>query len=189
MGIQSVICVSTGTGQLKQQIYCSQEKSNLQILPDLISLVSKIEARSQSDFNNTPPGTTMRYLRVGIILIITGISTVCCEDEDIFEPEEWTGEPCTKEEFIEWGLEHENRGPGSCQWDCDCPPCSPYCNSFIRLCDNNKANRSPSARSKCLESNNGGHFFTLGQSNSCIKQCRLRGDRCVHRRFPKIGKC
>ena len=114
-----------------------------------------------------------------------------CE-EDIFEPSEWTGEPCTEEKIAD--VNDDNRGPGTCRRDCDCPPCAPFCNSLLASCDNDKSLRTPSSRSECYESDNGSHFsfFDSGKKSLCIKRCRLKkteeGDYCVYKFFPR-RKC
>ena len=115
-------------------------------------------------------------------------------EDDIFEPEEWTGERCTDQQFSDWGINDDSRGPGSCRFDCDCPPCAPFCNGSLGFCDNDKYSRTPSSSSECYESDNGGHFsITGGFSSPCIKRCRLdiRRKRCVSRFFPvrcPVGK-
>ena len=117
-----------------------------------------------------------------------------CE-EDIFEPEEWTGEPCTDEQIKD--VNDDNRGPGSCRFDCDCPPCAPFCNSLLGSCDNDKSLRTESSRSECYESDTGGHFsvWESGNQHPCIRRCKLKKFRtepefrCVHKFFPRRGKC
>ena len=44
-------------------------------------------------------------------------------DDPWFEPEEWNGMACTKEEQPK---ARDNQS-GSCNTDCDCVPCAPYC--------------------------------------------------------------
>ena len=55
------------------------------------------------------------------------------DDSEYYEPE-WSGEVCSEEEFA---MANVGRGAGSCNKDCDCPDCAPFCslkgktNNFI----------------------------------------------------------
>ena len=71
---------------------------------------------------------TYLYLYTSIIAFVGLIQAMPKEnivnsEENIYEPM-WNGEMCGP------GLEVDvGRGPGSCNSDCDCLPCSPFCNS------------------------------------------------------------
>ena len=45
------------------------------------------------------------------------------DDSDYYEPE-WSGEDCSEEELA---MANVGRGAGSCNKDCDCPDCAPFC--------------------------------------------------------------
>ena len=75
--------------------------------------------------------------------------------------QEWLGTRCGDEDTTDVGRgEEDDRGsdlreclgPGSCDNDCDCPPCSPICAS-TGLCQNNEIfGRRPVSRLECLTS-------------------------------------
>ena len=46
------------------------------------------------------------------------------ENVTYYEPE-WSGERCTQEELT--AAAGEDRTPGTCVTDCDCPDCAPFC--------------------------------------------------------------
>ena len=46
------------------------------------------------------------------------------ENGTYYEPE-WSGERCTREELA--AAAGEDRTPGTCVTDCDCPDCAPFC--------------------------------------------------------------
>ena len=45
------------------------------------------------------------------------------DDSEYYEPE-WSGEDCSEEELA---MVDVGRGAGSCNKDCDCPDCAPFC--------------------------------------------------------------
>ena len=45
------------------------------------------------------------------------------DDSEYYEPE-WSGEDCSEEELA---MANVGRGAGSCNKDCDCPDCAPFC--------------------------------------------------------------
>ena len=58
------------------------------------------------------------------------------DDSEYYEPE-WSGEDCSEEEFA---MANVGRGAGSCNKDCDCPDCAPFCSlkgeNITLCCDN-----------------------------------------------------
>ena len=47
-----------------------------------------------------------------------------------FEPEEWNNKTCTDEEKPKVRLHKGKLQPESCNTDCDCVPCAPYCSKW-----------------------------------------------------------
>ena len=55
--------------------------------------------------------------------------------QDYYEPV-WSGKRCREEETVDVG-----RGAGSCNSDCDCPLCAPYCSTSGYCQDHQRAGR------------------------------------------------
>lgn len=68
--------------------------------------------------------------RLGLILLV--LSCQCLVSaQDYYEPV-WSGRGCREEETVDVG-----RGSGSCNSDCDCPLCAPFC-STSGYCQNHQ---------------------------------------------------
>jgi len=75
-----------------------------------------------------------------VIALLTPL--VQCQTPQYYEPE-WSGRGCRPGETVDVG-----RGSGSCNTDCDCPLCAPFCSKSGGYCQNHQRN----GRRKCLAS-------------------------------------
>ena len=76
-----------------------------------------------------------------ILVIVLLTPLVQCQTPQYYEPV-WSGRRCREDEAVIVG-----RGSGSCNTDCDCPLCAPFC-SRSGYCQNHQN----SGRRKCLAS-------------------------------------
>merc|ERR1711953_1112403 len=93
--------------------------------------------------------------RLWIIVLV-----LCCEclvwGQDYYEPV-WSGRGCREEESVDVG-----RGSGSCNSDCDCPLCAPYC-STSGYCQNHQR----AGRRKCSQATTTTTTTTTGSASAC----------------------
>ena len=64
-------------------------------------------------------------------------------DEKYYEPV-WSGVVCGEEDAVDVG-----RGSGSCDTDCDCPLCAPYCSTAGYCQDHQRTGRRRIALDLC----------------------------------------
>merc|ERR1711997_455112 len=72
-------------------------------------------------------------------IIVFVLSTECLVSAQQYYEPVWSGKRCREEETVDVG-----RGSGSCNSDCDCPLCAPYC-STSGYCQNHQR----AGRRKC----------------------------------------
>ena len=77
-----------------------------------------------------------------ILVIILLSPLIQCQTPQYYEPK-WSGRGCRPGETVDVG-----RGSGSCNTDCDCPLCAPFCSRSGGFCQNHQN----SGRRKCLVS-------------------------------------
>merc|ERR1711936_650423 len=73
-------------------------------------------------------------------IIVFVLSCECLVSAQQYYEPVWSGKRCREEETVDVG-----RGSGSCNSDCDCPLCAPYCSSSGGYCQNHQR----AGRRKC----------------------------------------
>ena len=91
-----------------------------------------------SVYQSLSPWRTMK----AILVIILLSPLIQCQTPQYYEPV-WSGRGCRPGETVDVG-----RGSGSCNTDCDCPLCAPFCSKSGGFCQNHQN----SGRRKCLVS-------------------------------------
>merc|ERR1711936_692868 len=109
-------------------------------------------------------------------IIVMVLSCECLVSaQDYYEPV-WSGKRCREDESVDVG-----RGSGSCNSDCDCPLCAPYCSWNIiggYYCQNHQhATYGGIGRRKCS-------LTTCPSSRPC-----RRGKECKRPRCNRTGRC
>merc|ERR1711936_1345209 len=99
-------------------------------------------------------------------IIVMVLSCECLVSaQDYYEPV-WSGKRCREDESVDVG-----RGSGSCNSDCDCPLCAPYCSTSGYCQNHQRAGRrrcsSASASTGTASASTGTASASTGTTSAC----------------------